>query len=598
MSASVYFSVYLDGTANNKDTDGPDGTHTNVARLYELDAAAGSNLARNSRHKPEQYEPSRYHGQSEKIYIDGVGSQEGNSPIALIERGTGRGGQSRIDQAYEAYVDFCNKNADQAVELNLIGFSRGAAQARALANEVIDRGVPKLDSHGEPTSEYLVPPGQGKVNKLAIFDTVASYGNPKTDSHPSKNLAISKNVESTTHLVAMHEYRDTFPLTSALRNDDNSRIEELKFAGAHSQVGGGYRNDVLAVAPLAFMHKRLTEAGLDMRPLPAQELKRIEAFNNLIKDPEQLRLALIDSRLFEGNEAFKLNPDGSYTMVDNSPFPSEQGTFLPFRRQAYPFAQEVEGRRVIFENDGSLGEPLLQRIGRGLGQRFAGWIDKIEIESALPGQPLGESYDEDLVKVGQGYDALMAAQSQEQVAELSSMLTNSRPDVAYLQSLNIQEVPMPQPGSSANYAVVRIDPEGSAAFADLGFEYEASRIVGEAAGAVAKGLQGLDDPVMLHDTNGNVVGSLETMREAPSLVDARGVVVAFDMQQVQPAAQAAFLHDGLTQAASWIAEQPEGTLNASYEIPGPDGKPLAQAVIAYPAVRELERGAVWDAPAP
>jgi len=36
----------------------------------------------------------------------------------------------------------------------------------------------------------------------------------------------------------MNEYRDTLRLTSALRNNDNSRIEEIKFAGA---AGGDSR---------------------------------------------------------------------------------------------------------------------------------------------------------------------------------------------------------------------------------------------------------------------------------------------------------------------------------------------------------------------
>ena len=599
MSKSVYFSVYLDGTANSKDNDKPTGSHTNVARLFELDTAQGTNLAVNSDHVPLKYDPAQYAGQSEKIYLDGVGSQRSSTPNALLERGTGLGGQNRIEQAYDAFVAFYNKNQDLDIDVNVIGFSRGAAQARALANEIIDRGVPRLDSNWKPTREYLVPPGQAEINKLGIFDTVASYGIPITDSHPNKNLEISKNVKSTTHLVAMHEYRSTFPLTSALRNDDNSRIEEVKFAGAHSQVGGGYRNDLLAAGPLAFMYDRLKSAGIEMGPMPPEELKRIEQYNALIKDPERLQEALIDSRLIKGNEAFKRNADGSFTLVNNQAFPTERGTLLPFRRQDQPFGQQVNGRKVIFENDDSLGEPLVQRIGRKVGEKFFAWDEKAENSAATPENPAGSNIKDRLATRKAEHASRLAAQSQQQVAELSSLLASSKPEVEHLKRLALEEVPVPKPAFSANYAVVRIDPEGSSAFADLGFEYEASRIVADAAiGALAKAPLGIDDPFMLHDTNGNVVGTLEAVHEAPSFASARGVLVAIDLQHIDPAAQAGMLYDGFKQAATWIAERPEGTLKDACEIPGADGKPLARAMIAYSAERELERTVTWDAPEP
>ncbi|HYQ54185.1 MAG TPA: hypothetical protein VES70_27565 [Pseudomonas sp.] len=46
MTESKRFSVYCDGSGNNKDQATPEGTQTNVARLYELDTAQGTNLAR------------------------------------------------------------------------------------------------------------------------------------------------------------------------------------------------------------------------------------------------------------------------------------------------------------------------------------------------------------------------------------------------------------------------------------------------------------------------------------------------------------------------------------------------------------------------
>ncbi|MFK0093883.1 phospholipase effector Tle1 domain-containing protein [Pseudomonas sp. NPDC090592] len=607
MSKTVYFSVYFDGTANSKDNDKPLGSHTNVARLYECDAAKGTNLSRNSGHEAVAYEPAHYLGLSEKIYFDGVGSHQRSTPIALIERGTGRGSENRIEQAYEAVVAFCNKNHDLQVDLNVIGFSRGAAQARALANVIIDRGVPKLDSQWKATREYLIPPGQAQVNKLAIFDTVASYGVPITESHTDKNLEISKNVKSTTHLVAMHEYRTTFPLTSALRNDDNSRTEEVRFAGAHSQVGGGYRNDLLAAGPLAFMYDRLKSAGVELGPLPPEEMKRIEQYNALIKHPDRLQEALIDSRLLKGNEAFKREANGSWTVLNNRPFPTERGTanvlgwkiLGPLDWQTKPFDHAVNGRKVIFENDGSRGEPVIRRIGKELGQNFLGWSDKVEGSSSLPDYQPDSSVSSTVKARKKRFEAEEAEQSRRQVAELSSLLADSKPKIEHIQRLGLEEVPLPTPSLLPKYAVLRIDHQGSSAFADLGFEYEASRIV-EEAGDSARNRAPLriDDPIMLRDTNGNVVGSLEAAYEAPAFAAESGVLIAVDMQHVAQDAQAGLLHDGLKQAAQWIAERPEGRLTDDYEIPGEDGKPLVRARVACPVTPELQRTVSWQAPEP
>lgn len=133
MSDALRFSVFFDGTGNNKDLDQPKGMHTNVARLYDLDNAQGTNLARNSGHEPAQYDSTLRTGQSEKVYFDGVGSQAQTSVRSALEGGTGLGGQERVEQAYNAIVAFHNKYPDQKVDVNIVGFSRGAAQSRALA---------------------------------------------------------------------------------------------------------------------------------------------------------------------------------------------------------------------------------------------------------------------------------------------------------------------------------------------------------------------------------------------------------------------------------------------------------------------------------
>lgn len=446
MSDALRFSVFFDGTGNNKDLDQPKGMHTNVARLYDLDNAHGTNLARNSGHAPAQYDSTLRTGQSEKVYFDGVGSQAQTSVRSALEGGTGLGGQERVEQAYNAIVAFHNKYPDQKVDVNIVGFSRGAAQSRALANEFIDRGVPKLDDQGKSTGEYLIPPGQAHVHKLAIFDTVASYGNALSDEHLGKNLEINKNVDSTTHLVASNEYRGTFRLTSALRNDDNSKIEEVKYPGAHSQVGGGYRNDDLAAGPLAHMYNSLQEAGFDLKPMLQEDLQRVGRYNDIIKDPAKVQEALIDSRLTAGNEAFKRGEDGSYTVLDNTPFIGERGTVLSSNRQTQPFDHETKGRGVIFENDDSLSKTRIQRgvetvgtwfekAGDQLKNRAAEFVGKRPEVSQTVDKMGDDLFDKQLRQLN--------AQSTAQSQAMKAAMTQSRPDQAYITSLNLQPVPIP-----------------------------------------------------------------------------------------------------------------------------------------------------------
>lgn len=439
------FTVYFDGTGNNKDKHAPDGTQTNVARLYDLDMAKGTNLARNSGHNPQQYNPHERSGQSEKIYFDGVGSQAKTSARFLLEAATGRGAQERIEQAYDAIVAFHNKYPDQKIDVNIVGFSRGASQSRALANELIERGVPKLNGLGDTTGEFLIPPGQAHINKLGIFDTVATDGMYNTDTHMNKNLEISRNVDSTTHLIAMNEYRDTFRLTSALRNDDNARIEELKFAGAHSQVGGGYQDDILAAGPLAVMYDRLKLAGIDMKPMHQEDVKRIQQYNELIKAPEQVQQALIDSRLWRGEKVFSKDIGGSYHKVNNTPFPMERGMINVFGRQRRPFEHEIKGRGVIFENDDRLSRDGISRALESVSERLKS-MGQETLSASL--RVLGLETREQVANGNKGvYAELRAerkAKSREQVSMLSDELKASRPNAPYIKSLSLQPVPVPQ----------------------------------------------------------------------------------------------------------------------------------------------------------
>jgi hypothetical protein len=354
--APLRLSIYFDGTEKNKNNDQGELKHTNVARLYELDTAEGTDLSRNSLipGTNKVYSQSKFQAQtrSQKLYFDGVGSQPGWKWKAerWFQGATGQGATARVNEAYDAIVAFHNANPGQEVQLNLVGFSRGASQARALANKFIGEGVKKLDAQGKPTGEYLIQPGKGEVNKLAIFDTVASYA-PGAKS--GLDLRVPAGVKSCTHCVAMHEFREPFSLTTAHDGGcDPSRIDEIKCAGNHAQIGGGYAKDILAAGPLALMHNALSDAGVELKSPETADLRRIDEYNEIRLSPDAVRDALKDSRRME----------------NGLPFPGE-------RPQFRNFAHEVTNGRKVLRGDDDLLLDKISSVKSAVVNKVTGWFD-------------------------------------------------------------------------------------------------------------------------------------------------------------------------------------------------------------------------------
>lgn len=122
--------------------------------------------------------------------------------------------------------------------IDVYGFSRGAAEARAFCNWLLEL------FEGEQLCG--VP---AKIRFLGLFDTVASVGMSAAtgvaNGHLSwadpKYLRIPSQVKNCVHFVAMHENRASFPV-ELVRQDGvlPSRCQEFMLPGMHSDVGGGY----------------------------------------------------------------------------------------------------------------------------------------------------------------------------------------------------------------------------------------------------------------------------------------------------------------------------------------------------------------------
>ena len=230
------FGVFFDGTGNNMSNDladpNDDKAPTNVVKLYEL-------------------YPRQPGGTLEKAYSDGVGTQVGRAD-SNIDLGFATSFGERIHSVITKLQKFAEQYPlVKEIYVDTIGFSRGAAQARAFVNEVRRlSGINPMQWGG----------ARIQFRFMGLFDTVGSVGWPGDDD--DNNLIASRGlggpidlsvapaaVQQAVQFTAMDEYRHNFPLTS-LRSADGSLpgnfIEEA-WPGAHSDIGGGYAHGTFTI---------------------------------------------------------------------------------------------------------------------------------------------------------------------------------------------------------------------------------------------------------------------------------------------------------------------------------------------------------------
>jgi hypothetical protein len=129
---------------------------------------------------------------------------------------------------------------------------------------------------------------------VGVWDTVAAYGLPIAEltraidnwvwplSMPDYKL--SKLVQQARHALSLDDERDTFhPLlwdevaeADMIRSRDvePDRLQQVWFAGVHSNLGGGYPDDTLSYVSLEWMLDEATKAGLRFRKRAVAEIRR------------------------------------------------------------------------------------------------------------------------------------------------------------------------------------------------------------------------------------------------------------------------------------------------------------------------------------
>jgi uncharacterized protein (DUF2235 family) len=254
------------------------------------------------------------------IYDDGVGTQ-GFTPLRALSGATGLGVNRNLRQLYAELVQ-CYEPGDR---LYLFGFSRGAYTVRALAGLIGECGIldkNRVGSHaelkerveeafaafrelfplplmrrmrGKPSLENLrafrkrwahdpeAEAAAGRADSpedisrpihfLGVWDTVDAVGLPwdrladlLNQIYPFRfpDRKLGRCVRAACHAVSIDDERRTFhPVLWDERDDPYpGRIRQVWFAGAHSNVGGGYPKQGMSLVALDWMAAEAAKAGL------------------------------------------------------------------------------------------------------------------------------------------------------------------------------------------------------------------------------------------------------------------------------------------------------------------------------------------------
>ena len=269
--------VCLDGTWNRPQPDDDDLTRrldkceltqrsysTNVYRVWKR--LGGAPLGSEEIALKTSYEPNK---KRSLIYVRGIGTSE-SKVRNQIEGATGAGIWRRIEAAYLALAA-CFMKDDR---IYMFGFSRGALAVRSLGAMIELCGLPfsggasEREEYAQRTftayksEQGLSGPHRVKIEYMGLWDTVATIS---AESVVAKYHRLNPcNVRHVRQALALDEVRSFFiPEFWTVGDRSSQDVMETWFAGAHSNVGGGYRDPCLSNISLMWVLAGAKGAGLD-----------------------------------------------------------------------------------------------------------------------------------------------------------------------------------------------------------------------------------------------------------------------------------------------------------------------------------------------
>jgi uncharacterized protein (DUF2235 family) len=213
----------------------------------------------------------------------------------------GAGLSRNVRECYRFLVE-CYEPGD---ELYFFGFSRGAFSARSTVGMVRNCGILRPEHADRVNEAYrlyrskedpTMPDGmeaqmfrrmyahpESGIHFIGVWDTVGRLGipidgirRPFVKFWSFHDTRLSRAVKFAYQALAIDEQRGPFEPTLWEQHEqaDGQTLEQVWFAGVHSDVGGGYSEPALAEIPLLWMVDRAAEAGLAFVPdrlVPAGE---------------------------------------------------------------------------------------------------------------------------------------------------------------------------------------------------------------------------------------------------------------------------------------------------------------------------------------
>lgn len=256
--------ICIDGTNNY-----PNGGYTNIQRLCRL-------LLR------DETQQTYYQPGAGTIEPNSLATRWGRRVAMTLDAMSGILLQRHVCAAYRYLME----HYQPGDTLYLFGFSRGAYSARVLAGMLskiglLHAGFDEMVRFAWET--YIDPANREAANTfrehygrvvpsirfLGLFDTVSSIGLPwvpKTFPRTYNNA----DVEIVRHAQALDEHRVMFVQNSwtatpvAVAGKPPTDVQQVWFAGVHSDVGGGYAEAEAGLSriPLAWMVREAQAAGL------------------------------------------------------------------------------------------------------------------------------------------------------------------------------------------------------------------------------------------------------------------------------------------------------------------------------------------------
>lgn len=220
--------------------------------------------------------PTDGNGVEQVVFYDwGIGSYHDE----LLAGATGHGLEKNVMDGYRFLVH----NYEPGDNIFLFGFSRGAYTARSLCGMINNCSILRKENayliqnafrlyktkkhkansdHAMKWKQQFAVEERTPIEFVGVWDTVGALGLPFTffglikDQDLFYDREIGSNIRTARHALSLDEHREDFEPT-LWEPRAGTDIEQVWFAGVHSDVGGGYGPDkqghILADIPLLWM---------------------------------------------------------------------------------------------------------------------------------------------------------------------------------------------------------------------------------------------------------------------------------------------------------------------------------------------------------